>query len=59
MTLTAPVLHPSSVAAMLRSAEAHERAGAVLHERNPAASQLHADMAVGLRAKASPVAGPS
>lgn len=54
MTPTARAPHPSSVAAILRSAEAHALAAAVLRARNPAAAEVHADLASALRAKASP-----
>ncbi len=51
-TIPAP-LHPSSAAALLRTAEAHELAAVVLRRRNPTAAKVHADAALGLRAKAS------
>ena len=56
MTLPAPAPHPTSVAAFLRTAEAHELAAAVLRRRNPVAAQAHADTAVRLRAQAAPPA---
>lgn len=51
-TVPAPP-HPVSAAAFLRTAEAHELAALVLRHRNPTVSKVHADAAVGLRAKAS------
>lgn len=53
MTTTAAVLHPSSVTALVKGAEAHERAAAVLTPRQPSAAERHADMARTLRAKVS------
>ena len=51
MTTTAPALHPNSVAALLRTAEAHESAAAVLRRRNPAAAEVHASLATRVRTK--------
>jgi hypothetical protein len=45
--------HPSSAAAFLRTAEAHELAAVVLRRRNPTASKVHAEAALGLRRKAA------
>ncbi len=53
MTTIPASLHPSSAAALLRTAEAHELAAVVLRRRNPTAAKVHADAALGLRAKAS------
>ena len=49
---TAPLLHPTSVAAHLKAAEAHEQAAAVLVPRQPAAAERHAQIALLLRARA-------
>jgi hypothetical protein len=48
-----PVLHPSSVAALLATAEAHELAAVVLRTRNPRAAEGHAATAVDYRARAA------
>ena len=48
---TTPVLHPASVAALVKAAEAHECAAAALISRQPAAAERHTDAARALRAK--------
>ncbi len=51
--MTDTAMHPSSLAALVCSAEAHELAATVLRTRNPAASTAHADLAHGFRVRAS------
>jgi hypothetical protein len=50
--MTDTAMHPSSLAALVCSAEAHELAAAVLRTRNPSASTAHADLAHDFRVKA-------
>ena len=52
-TISASATHDTSAAALLRTAQAHESAAAVLRRRNPTAAGSHADRATALRAKAA------
>lgn len=53
MTTTVAVRHPASVTAILKGAEAHERAAAILTLRQPSVAKQHADAARALRARVS------
>ena len=61
MTLPASVASAASTAALLMTAEAHERAAGVLNRRNPRAAVRHREQAAVLRTRAAalPLALPA